>query len=128
MNPKVYLSFLACTFIMTLLHVHGESIPQLINYQGKLTNAEGIALEGQYELEVRLFDSATNGTLIWSEKRMVAVIEGVFNVALGGEGAQAIAGATVNDIGFAFGGPERFLETRIVAGPEQDHRANADVQ
>jgi microcystin-dependent protein len=95
-----------------------DVIPKLIIYQGKLTDAAGGDLgAGQYTLRFKLFDAATAGTLVWGEQREVTVVKGVFNVILGGAGAVQVVGTAVNDLGFAFGGPNRFLETTIVAGP-----------
>lgn len=95
-----------------------ETVPKLINYQGKLTDAAGGNLgAGQYTLRFKLFDAAAEGTLVWGEERGVTVVGGVFNVILGGAGANPVAGAAVNNLAFAFGGAERFLETTIVSGP-----------
>jgi microcystin-dependent protein len=96
-----------------------ETVPKLINYQGKLTDAAGENLRaGQYTLRFKLFDAAAAGTLVWGEEREVTVVKGVFNVILGGAGALPVAGAAVNSLGFAFGGAERYLETTILAGPD----------
>jgi microcystin-dependent protein len=93
-------------------------VPKLINYQGKLTNATGEALpDGEYSVKFELYDAAADGNLVWGESRTVTLIKGVFNVALGGAGSQPVAGAAVNDIGFAFGGSNRFLQTTIISGP-----------
>lgn len=93
-------------------------VPKLINYQGKLTNATGEALpDGEYSVKFELYDAAADGNLVWGESRTVTLIKGVFNVALGGAGSQPVAGAAVNDIGFAFGQSNRFLQTTIVSGP-----------
>jgi hypothetical protein len=94
-------------------------VPKLINYQGKLTNATGEALpDGEYSVKFELYDAATDGNLVWGESRTVTLIKGVFNVALGGSGSLPVVGAAVNDIGFAFGDSNRFLQTTIVSGPE----------
>ena len=95
-----------------------EVVPKLINYQGKLTNSEGLPLQnGNYEVRFTLWDVATGGNLVWGETRIVTLTGGVFNVALGGAGAAPVAGAPVNDISYAFGSGDRFLETSIVSGP-----------
>lgn len=96
------------------------SIPKLINYQGKLVQANGVdpLQAGSYTLRFKLFDGATGGTLVWGESQQVAVTGGVFNVILGAAGSIPVQGAAVNDLGFAFGGAERFLETTIVSGPD----------
>jgi microcystin-dependent protein len=109
---------LAFTFLPGPLLV-GNQVPKLINYQGKLTNAVGAALpDGEYTLRFELFNQATGGQLVWGETRAnVPLVGGLFNVILGGAGATLVSGAAVNDLAFAFGDAQRFLQTTVVAGP-----------
>lgn len=56
------------------------SVPQLINYQGKLTDASGGALTGNYNMTFKIYDGATE---VWTEDQTVTVTSGIFNVLLG---------------------------------------------
>jgi len=59
-------------------------IPGKINYQGKLTNAQGQLIDGQYNMVFTLFDAASGGTQKWTETHnSVQVTNGLFNVMLG---------------------------------------------
>lgn len=93
--------------------------PKLINYQGRLTDASNHTLSnGIYVVTFELFDSKTSGTRIWgSTYSNVVVVDGYFNVVLGAAGGNAVPGAKVNDIGFAFGDPERYLQMTVESGP-----------
>jgi hypothetical protein len=97
-----------------------EVVPKLINYQGKLTDATGLPLAGDaggtFRLKFEIFAQADGGSAVWAEERDVVVIGGIFNVALGGAGGDEVVGIS-NDIGEAFAGPSRFLQTTIVSGP-----------
>ena len=42
-------------------------VPSLINYQGRLTNAEGEPLTGTKKFEVNIFDAQTGGNLLYTE-------------------------------------------------------------
>jgi fibronectin-binding autotransporter adhesin len=58
------------------------------NYQGKLTNASGVAVaDGTYNMEFALYTVSTAGTAIWTETRTgankVTVSNGLFSVMLG---------------------------------------------
>jgi hypothetical protein len=94
---KQYLLF---TIILLLLanFVQGEttsSIPQYINYQGMLTNAEGQPLETkEYKLSFSIFNQPTGGETVWGPQifdgrygdgrgAKVPVVRGHFNVILG---------------------------------------------
>jgi hypothetical protein len=61
------------------------TIPQLINYQGKLTDPAGnLVPDGNYSITFEIFDVLTGGTALWSETQgSVAVSGGLFNVLLG---------------------------------------------
>lgn len=59
-----------------------------INYQGKLADSGGSAVaDGDYNIEFKLYDAATSGTLLWTETRSgankVSVAGGLFSVQLG---------------------------------------------
>ncbi len=60
------------------------AVPSTINYQGKLTDASGVALNGYYSMEFRIYDAPTGGTLLWTETHSsVEVTKGLFAVVLG---------------------------------------------
>jgi hypothetical protein len=93
-----------------------QSVPNQINYQGRLTDQTGAPLAaGAYGLQFRLWDSptATNGSdLIWGQQQNVTVqSNGVFHAILGSAAGFSIAGAVpaVNDLTFAFTATNRYL-------------------
>ncbi|MBN2280355.1 MAG: hypothetical protein JXQ65_07235 [Candidatus Marinimicrobia bacterium] len=88
-------------------------IPQLINYQGHLVNSEGDPLNGSHEIEFRLYDQATSGTLLWNEIQTVEVTQGILNVLLG----------SVSPINPGlFDGSDRFLTLKVGADSEMSPR------
>ena len=60
-------------------------IPQIINYQGKVTDSGGVPVtDGSYTMRFRIFDASSGGTLKWdSNDRSVTVSGGVFSMVLG---------------------------------------------
>jgi len=65
-----------------------QTTPYKINYQGRLTNAAGVAKpNGQYNMKFRIFSVLSGGSAIWTEVRettnRVTVTNGQFNVQLG---------------------------------------------
>jgi len=103
-----------------------ESVPPLINYQGRLTDTAGAALpDGQYRVAFRLWDdpmaSSINAPthLIWGREYDITLIQGAFNVMLGRAGGIEVLGAATNDLSSAFSASNRFLGltlTRTLAG------------
>jgi len=64
-------------------------VPQMINYQGSLTNKTGSPVpDGNYNMEFKIYGVASGGTAFWSEKwdtttSQITVVGGIFNVMLG---------------------------------------------
>ena len=62
-------------------------VPQRINFQGMLTDADGIPVaDGDYAMTFAIYDAASGGTQRWSETQTVPVAGGVYNVVLGQPG------------------------------------------
>lgn len=65
-----------------------QTVPYKINYQGRLTNASGVAMaDGSYNMTFRLYSVGTGGTATWTEihdtTNRVTVTGGQFAVQLG---------------------------------------------
>jgi microcystin-dependent protein len=64
-------------------------VPQMINYQGTLTNSAGTPVpNGNYNIEFKIYDVASGGAALWSEKwdtttSQIPVVGGIFNAMLG---------------------------------------------
>jgi len=75
--------------ILTLALIFSAScayaqIPDLIRYQGTAVDTEGIALEGPYDITLRIYNAEVGGTPIWQEThQQVSISKGVFTVLLG---------------------------------------------
>ncbi|HUV36392.1 MAG TPA: hypothetical protein VMX58_05585, partial [Patescibacteria group bacterium] len=60
------------------------AIPDVINYQGVLTNAGAAAVpDGPYEITFRIYSVASGGSPLWEETQAnVQVTKGIFDVML----------------------------------------------
>jgi len=60
------------------------AVPQLINFQGVLTDSAGTPLDGPFNITFKIYGQAFGGTDLWSEAHLgVAVSSGSFSVKLG---------------------------------------------
>jgi hypothetical protein len=60
------------------------AVPQGINYQGYLSDAQGNPVNGNVGVTFRLWDAQAGGTMLWSETHVALMVtEGIFNVMLG---------------------------------------------
>lgn len=92
----VYLLILVLASFAIFVYLPGYSakaaVPKFLNFQGKLTkNADGTNVpNGNYSMQFKIYDSLSNGNLLWTETwdgtsgtTQVAVVNGVFSVKLG---------------------------------------------
>lgn len=81
------ITFLSLLFIVVGLcfsMTTEAAIPHLINYQGRLTNADNMPLNGSYDINFKIYDAQSAGNLLWQETHAGVVIsEGLFSVLLG---------------------------------------------
>ena len=59
-------------------------VPGLINYQGTLTDGDGVALDTTVSMTFSIYTDSAGGSQVWTETQLaVAVGSGMFNVLLG---------------------------------------------
>jgi len=78
--------------IFSISASHAE-IPQVLNYQGKVTDTGGVPVaDGDYSMTFTIYDAEVSGTSLWSSGAMtVSVSGGVFSVLLGDTGQPALS-------------------------------------
>ena len=101
------------------VRIEAQTVPPLINYQGKLVSSNGLPVStGDYELRFRIWDAATGGNLVWGPQvfngqsgpgfgPLVPVVQGWFNVMLGPVATNSVP------IANAFTGTNRFMEIQL---------------
>jgi hypothetical protein len=78
-----------------------------VNYQGRLSDSDGVPLDGTYGMSFALYDAATDGSLVWGpeEHTAVEVSDGLFSVGLGSKTSGGIPTTTWNG--------DRYLEITV---------------
>ena len=126
MNPLPHPRSLACAALLTFLALtcgHSQTVPALVNYQGRLANPDGSPLPtADYTLTFNLYDAPTNGALVWGPQvfdgavaqghgARIPVVQGYFNVMLGPVDTNGVSLAD------AFNGAARCLEITVSNRP-----------
>jgi microcystin-dependent protein len=114
---KTTFVLLAASYCTVCFCVYSQdSVPKLIDYQGRLTDAGGQPLSnGVYSVRFELFDTfSLNSSLIWGRTYSTTVLGGQFNVVLGSAGGVSASNAAANDLSFAFTSPNRFLQLTVL--------------
>lgn len=60
-----------------------SNIPDEISWQGYILDDQGNALDGNYNLTVKLYDAETGGNQLWTETQSVNIDDGYVNLILG---------------------------------------------
>jgi len=72
----------ACALVVLLTAI-AFAVPNVISYQGRLTDTGGNPLDGVYSMTFRLYTDSLAGSLIFTEVLTVPVNAGLFSVELG---------------------------------------------
>ena len=101
--------------LLTLLSSVGYAqIPLKMNYQGYLTNAAGVPIDGTLQMVFSIYNVSVGGSPLWTETHSVTVNQGVYGVILG-------EGSTPTPINLPFDTPY-YLGVQVGADPEMTPR------
>jgi len=107
-------------FLVFVISVNLAAVPETINFQGALKDANGVPVNDTQIVIFRIYDSVENGTLIWSEQHNSVVIsDGIFSQELGNYTVFPV-GLFDNPelyITFFFGGSEMTPRQKLLAVP-----------
>ena len=100
--------------VMSWASLSYSDVPQMINYQGKITKPSGALIDTTVEMIFTIYDAATDGGIFWADTQSAVVVEkGVFNTLLG----------SINPIpDSVFDGNVRYLGIKVGADPEMTPR------
>ena len=81
MNKRklILLTAITLTLVFGLL----ADVPNVIGYQGRLTENDGTPLNENISITFTIYDYETGGTALWTETQNVEVSNGLFSVLLG---------------------------------------------
>lgn len=69
--------------VFLLVFLYGVDVPQRINFQGRLTDANNNPLTGNYSFSFKLYNVQTGGTELWFESKTLTVTNGYYTTNLG---------------------------------------------
>jgi hypothetical protein len=83
-TERVLVGLLGLVLWLTLLSSIGYAqIPHKMNYQGYLTNAAGVPINGTVQMVFSIYNVSSGGSPLWTETHSVTVSQGVYSVILG---------------------------------------------
>ncbi|OGU06291.1 MAG: hypothetical protein A2X82_04300 [Geobacteraceae bacterium GWC2_55_20] len=69
--------------VLTLASGSFAAVPQEVGYQGYLTDAGGVPVNGSVTITLSLYTTSTGGTALWSENQTISIDKGIYSVSLG---------------------------------------------
>ena len=98
--------------IVSGVNAGASDVPQMMNYQGRLTDTSGNLITGSHSITLVIYDVATEGTELWTETHpSVSFDNGIFHIVMG----------SVTPIDLSFG-EDYWLGITIDSTPELDPR------
>lgn len=108
------LFFVGLTFIFVSSSLIYADVPQMINYQGKITKPTGALVDTTVGMTFTIYDDSTTGNVLWADTLgSVAVEKGIFSVLLG-------SGNPIPDS--VFDGSVRYLGVKVGTDAEMTPR------
>jgi len=85
MSHENSLLIMVLMILVILVHSLHADIPQVMNYQGKITDTEGVpVVDGEHTMRFRIYNALTGGDLQWnSTNQTVNLSGGIFSIMLG---------------------------------------------
>lgn len=130
---------LTSTLGLALGSLHAQTVPQFMNYQGRVTDSQGNGLGAgtpvNRKVIFRIFDAATGGNRLWSEQHTVTISNGEFSVLLG-NGIDAVYNNVTEtptktntplDTVFTTAGVLRYVEILVDNGDNTINAADAPI-
>ena len=109
MKSKVVLSLIVFAILFFPGYVLAD-VPQMINYQGKITSPAGALIDSAVQMTFTIYHDSTGGITLWADTLDSVVVEkGVFSVLLG-------SGSPIPDS--VFDGNTKYLGVQVGADPE----------
>jgi sulfatase modifying factor 1 len=127
MNPTALLRA-ACILLLSAFTLHAE-VPNLINYQGRLTDSQGNPVTGNRTMAVRVYDAPTGGNMTYEQNiGIVAVANGTYSFQFGSGGDGVVGVLTGSDyLALSVNGTEESARTRLLAVPYALKSADAQA-
>jgi hypothetical protein len=102
----LFICVIPAVMMVMITFSSAQQVPQLINYQGRLTDSSGQPIDGTREMRFRILDADTiSASVLWSETHSsVQVDQGIYHVLLGSVNALPPSAMSQADI---------FLEVRM---------------
>ncbi|MEA3296904.1 MAG: hypothetical protein U9R56_03485 [candidate division Zixibacteria bacterium] len=131
-SNRLLLTIAGLILFISIVPVIQASVPQLISYQGRLTNIAGIPLpDSSYSMEFSIYVDSVDGVPLWTENVTVTTVDGLFSHMLGS--IETLPSSLFEDhsalyLGVSRDGVPLDARTRLVSAPYAQAAGNLEVR
>lgn len=127
MRPRI-ISIISLIGLLILSSIAGAAVPLSVTYQGRLTsNTGGPVEDGEYAIIFSIWNSETEGDMLWGNDIGVTVVNGLFSVELGPLPDDLFSSGAERWLGINAGSDELEPRIRLVSVPYAFHAHSADT-
>ncbi len=131
MKSQRVLVLVGLSFIFLFSSLIFADVPQMINYQGKITDPQGALIDTIVAMTFSIYSSSIAGVPLWTETQASVVIEkGIFSVLLGSVNPipDSVFDGTVQYLGVKVGGDSEMIPRKAIVSVGNAFRsAKADT-
>jgi hypothetical protein len=91
MAKRAGLSLIVLLSLIVISSSAYSAVPHTINYQGKLTDSSGAAVNATVTMVFSIYNVPSGGTALWTETHSVTVVNGIYSITLGDSTALNLA-------------------------------------
>lgn len=129
-NVNLIIAVACILFFATPTMSHAD-VPQMINYQGRLTDSEGGPVkDSNYAVTFRIYNQAEGGEIIWDEEDTVSTQNGLFSLILGQNNPMhdSVFNESTRYLGIQLEGQgEIYPRTALISVPYAFHASRSDT-
>jgi hypothetical protein len=118
----------AILVVLISLNLYSNQLPNLINYQGKITILPGVVIDTSVMMQFSIYTDSIAGIAVWTEVHsLVQINKGIFNVLLGSVNSipENLTNNSVLWLGMTIGGDSELPRKRFGSVPFAFRAGNA---
>ncbi len=125
---KIKFILIVAGLLLVLFSYSSAQVPQLINYQGKLTKSTGAPLDTTISIVFTIYNAEVGGIALWIETQSTVVVDkGIFNVLLGSTTPvpDSVFDGTIRYLGVTVGGDPEIIPRKPMVSVPYAYRAGS---
>lgn len=123
----------AIAILLTVLifSVTSSEVPKMINYQGKLTDPQGVLIDSTISITFSIYSDSVGGDILWSETQSSVLVQnGIFSVLLGSVNPipDSVFTGSIRYLGVKVGDDDEMIPRRAIVSVGYSYLSGKSIQ